>query len=94
MKELKAFDLNGKQVDLSRTFPLTIADIQTLKKQGCDLVKLGAGLELEHLVALTLYMCRKANTEITPEDVATMPFSWLSRIAQIAGQQSEADFPF
>lgn len=88
------FTLNGKDVDIRKSVPLDIGDLKALKKAGCDLIKLGDKLELEHLAALALHICHKANPEVTEADVDTLPLPWLQRIAKAAGQANEADLPF
>ena len=78
------FELASKTVDLSKALPLTLGDFKILAEEGLDAMQMGDNMDVPSLVKLITYLCKKANPEITDEDVLTMPTTWLQRLTAIA----------
>ena len=87
----------GKVVDLKKAIPLSIADFKELKKQGVDLVAMtrAEAVSLEQLSGMVSFICKKANPEITDQDVDAMAGSWIVAIATRCNELgNEVDGPF
>jgi hypothetical protein len=93
--EIKSFKLNGKEVDLKNSVPLTIGDIRALKKSGLDLLKVGTTetMDVEQICTLLLYVFKKANPEIDQADVDTLSLPAMNRISTVLTSQDD-DLPF
>jgi hypothetical protein len=95
-KKPPVFKLNKKEVDLRKAIPLTVKDWKALKAAGVDLLKISQGeVEMEQLIELVSYVCRKANSELTDEDFDTMPGQWFISISKAVNELGgEVDVPF
>ena len=90
------FELNGKTVDLTKVIPMTVKDWKALKKSGVDVVKISGGeIGMDELVILVEYLCKKANPELTEEDLDALPGAWFGRVGEVVNELGdEIDIPF
>lgn len=90
------FKLNDKEVDLRKSVPLLVKDWKELKKLGVDVMKVSGGeIEMDLLIIMTQYVCKKANPELTDEDFESMPGAWFMRIGQVVQEiGGDIDVPF
>ena len=95
-KKPPVFELNGKTVDLRKAIPMTVRDWKRLKKDGVDLLAISTGeVDLDGLIKLVVYVCQKANPELTADDLDDMPGPWFTRVAQVVNELGgEVDVPF
>jgi hypothetical protein len=80
--------VNGKEADVSKAFPLTIGDLKKLKAAGCDILRWRAGTEppSEDVLTMVQYIIQKANPEITESDIDACPLKvwgdWSTEVMQ------------
>lgn len=77
------FNINGKDVDFEKAFPLTIGDWETLEELG---VVKGGNVTLDttkQSIDLMLYVAHKADSSIDREDIRSIKISKLSEITSI-----------
>ncbi len=72
---------------------MTIGDAEKMKAMGIDLMRMEENPEAAY--ALARYVLKKANPEITDEEIGDIPVNWVQRIVQIIGQeQRKESIPF
>lgn len=85
--------VNGKEADLRKALPLTLGDAESLKKQGVSLLISGDNPEIAY--PLARYILKKANADITDDEIGLLPLRWITRIIEIFGElQGGQDIPF
>lgn len=88
--------LNGKEVDFSRAFPITLGDFRKLQRDyGANLETIERNPDdVEQLVKLLLFLCQKANSEVTEADLDMLPMTEMVKIQSfIAGASKVIDRP-
>lgn len=85
--------INGKEADLRKALPLTLGDAEDLKRQGVKLLSAVSDAEIAY--PLARYIIKKANSEITDDEIGALPLNWITRIIEIFGElQGGQDIPF
>ena len=79
--ELK-LTLNGKEVDLAKSWPLTIGDMKAFKKMGL-ITKKGDidTADIEDFEKMIGYLCHKVNPKIEGKDVEQITVIEMSKIS-------------
>lgn len=79
--ELK-LTLNGKEVDLAKSWPLTIGDMKAFKKLGLVTKKGDIDTEdIEDFEKMIGHLCRKVNPEINGADVEQITVPEMGKIS-------------
>ncbi len=84
----------GKDVEIDKTRPITVRDWRELKKLGVNIMKSLNDPDPDTLTTLAIYLAKKANPEITDDDILSLPGPHLLRFLQLTGEKDEIDLPF
>lgn len=90
--------VNGRQIDLSRAFPLLTKDWRTLGKIGITPDRLAGKVDVEALCGYALFVLRKADATFPPDEIDNLPFTGLLRLLKQMGDYEASvdkiDLPF
>ncbi len=98
--ELK-LTLNGKEVDLARSWPLTIRDMKAFKQMGLISKKgdIDTG-DIENFEKMIGYLCKKVNPKIDGKDVEQITIiemgkinDWIEAVTKEAGLDRPTSTP-
>lgn len=82
--------INGKEVDLSKALPLLWGDIKKIKRDhGIDMIiEDGGSLDIDKIDKIVGFVLKKANPDITTDDIDTIELKVLGQIATRAVNMS------
>lgn len=93
-KHNSVYKISDKEVDFKNAFPLTIGDWEALEKlkivDGGSLIIKSTSQSID----LMNYIAHKANTDITRDDIRTIPINKLAEISDLIQslmEESEAE---
>ncbi len=74
-------EIQGKQCDLEKAFPLLIGDFRALMRKGIDVSELGTDM-LKNLDFLE-YIVKKVNPEITTQDFDKLTAEQFAKVSEV-----------
>lgn len=84
MSEETTIVVNGKNVDLSKSLPLTIGAMKRLKKaHGLDLANSQDNLDIDKMSKLIFFICNNSEATITEEDIDEISSIQLPKIMDV-----------
>jgi hypothetical protein len=86
--------LNGRHLELAGVLPLTLGDWQALKKLGVTpeiLRRQEQDMDADILSAYVVYVLRKADRKVTPEEVGALTMGQLGQLLKVVGELSKDD---
>lgn len=91
-------ELNGRKIDLSRAFPLKVADWKALGKIGITPDRLAGKVDVDALCGYALFVLRKADATVPTDEIDNLPFTGLLRLLKQMGEYEASvdkiDVPF
>lgn len=90
---LQTIKLGKKDVDLNKARPLTLRDLRNLKAAGLEVLTMER-LETDQLITFVTYVAKKANPEVTDDDILDAPVDSILLVASLFNRPEEPDQDF
>lgn len=75
------FQINGKDVDVSKAFPIDLGFLEDAMDAGVDLGKMGKGIDPAHALKLIKMILKRC--DLTDEDIRKAPVSVLAKMTPV-----------